>query len=49
VTITHNGSATIDGWNLGFVVPGYQKTACAWNRTAPQSAENITVNGAARG
>ena len=42
VTITA-GSSAINGWTLGFTFPGDQHITSAWNGTATQSGENVTI------
>ena len=43
LTITNTGSSAINGWTLGFTFPGDQKITTAWNGTATQSGENVTI------
>jgi len=46
LTITNTGSSAINGWTLGFAFPGDQKITTAWNGTATQSGENVTITNA---
>jgi O-glycosyl hydrolase len=46
VTITNNGTSAINGWTLGFTFPGDQKITNAWNGTATQSGENVSITNA---
>jgi O-glycosyl hydrolase len=46
VTIANNGTSAINGWTLTFTFPGDQKITSAWNGTASQSGENVTVTNA---
>ncbi len=46
LTITNTGSSAINGWTLGFTFPGDQKITTAWNGTATQSGENVTITNA---
>jgi Cellulose binding domain/Putative Ig domain len=46
VTITNTGTAAISGWTLGFTFPGDQHITSAWNGTATQSGENVTITNA---
>jgi endo-1,4-beta-xylanase len=43
VTVTNNGTATINGWTLTFTFPGDQKITNAWNATAAQSGESVSL------
>jgi len=46
VTITNTGSSAISGWTLKFTFPGDQKITNAWNGTATQSGEAVTITNA---
>jgi hypothetical protein len=46
VTITNTGSAALSGWTLAFTFPGDQHITSAWNGTATQSGENVTITNA---
>lgn len=46
VTITNTGTSAVSGWTLGFAFPGDQKITNAWNGTASQSGENVTITNA---
>jgi acetylxylan esterase len=46
VTIANTGTTTINGWTLRFTFPGDQKITNAWNGTASQTGENVTVTSA---
>ena len=46
VTITNTGSSAISGWTLKFTFPGDQHITNAWNGTASQSGENVTITNA---
>ncbi len=46
VTISNTGTAAINGWTLAFTFPGDQKITNAWNGSASQSGENVTVTNA---
>ena len=43
VTINNTGTATINNWTLKFTFPGDQQITSAWNATAAQSGENVTL------
>jgi hypothetical protein len=43
VTITNNGSSTIDGWTLTFSFPGDQKITSAWNAAVTQAGASVTA------
>jgi acetylxylan esterase len=45
-TITDTGSAALSGWTLKFTFPGDQHITSAWNGTASQSGENVTITNA---
>jgi O-glycosyl hydrolase len=47
VTITNTGTSAISGWTLKFTFGGDQKITSAWNGTATQSGENVTITNAA--
>jgi poly(hydroxyalkanoate) depolymerase family esterase len=46
VTIANTGSTAISGWTLKFTFPGDQHITSAWNGTASQSGENVTITNA---
>ena len=46
VTITDTGSAALTSWTLKFTFPGDQHITSAWNGTATQSGENVTITNA---
>jgi cellulase/cellobiase CelA1 len=46
VTITNTGPAAITGWTLKFTFSGDQHITNAWNGTATQSGENVTITNA---
>ena len=46
VNITNTGSSAINGWTLGFTFPGDQKITTAWNGTATQSGETVSITNA---
>jgi hypothetical protein len=43
VTIANSGTSAINGWTLTFTFPGDQQITSAWNGTATQSGENVTI------
>ena len=43
VTITNNGSTTVNGWTLAFTFPGNQLIVNAWNGNATQTGTAVTV------
>ena len=46
VTISNTGSSTLNGWTLKFTFPGDQHITNAWNGTASQSGESVTLTNA---
>ena len=46
ITITNTGSSALSGWTLKFTFPGDQHITNAWNGTAGQSGENVTITNA---
>ncbi len=46
VTIANTGTSAISGWQLGFTFPGDQKITNAWNGTATQSGETVSITNA---
>ena len=46
VTITNTGTAALNGWTLKFTFPGDQHITNAWNGSASQSGENVTITNA---
>ena len=45
-TISNTGTAAISGWTLKFTFAGDQHITNAWNGTASQSGENVTITNA---
>ena len=43
VTITNNGSSTMNGWTLAFGFPGDQKITNSWNATLTQTGASVTA------
>ena len=43
VTIANPGTSPINGWTLGFTFPGDQKITTAWNGTAAQTGEAVSI------
>jgi hypothetical protein len=43
VTINNTGSSIVNGWSLGFSLPGDQTITSAWNATTTQSGHNVTA------
>jgi cellulase/cellobiase CelA1 len=43
VTVANTSSTALNGWTLTFTFPGDQKITSAWNGTASQSGENVSV------
>ena len=46
VTIANGGTSPISGWTLKFTFPGDQKITNAWNGTATQSGESVSITNA---
>jgi endo-1,4-beta-xylanase len=46
VTITNTGSTAVNGWTLKFTFPGDQHITSAWNGSATQSGQNVTITNA---
>ena len=46
VTITNTGSTPVSGWTLKFTFPGDQKITSAWNGSATQSGQSVTITNA---
>ena len=46
VTITNTGTSALNGWTLKFTFPGDQHITSAWNGTASQTGENVTITNA---
>jgi O-glycosyl hydrolase len=46
VTIANTGTSAISNWTLAFTFPGDQKITNAWNGTASQTGENVTITNA---
>lgn len=44
VTIKNTGTTAISGWTLKFTFPGDQQITSAWNGTAGQTGENVTIS-----
>jgi cellulase/cellobiase CelA1 len=43
VTITNNGSSSINGWKLTFTLPSGESVQSGWNGTFSQTNQNVTV------
>lgn len=43
VTVKNSGGAAINGWTLKWTFPNDQKVVSAWNATATQSGNAVTV------
>ncbi|WP_199439920.1 extracellular catalytic domain type 1 short-chain-length polyhydroxyalkanoate depolymerase [Umezawaea beigongshangensis] len=43
ITIANTGSAPVDGWSLGFTLPGGQTIASGWNATYSPSSGAVTA------
>lgn len=43
VTITNNGTATINGWTVAWTFPGDQQITSAWNATVTQSGAAVSA------
>ncbi|MFI8202621.1 cellulose binding domain-containing protein [Streptomyces sp. NPDC085937] len=43
VTVTNNGSAPVDGWQLGFTLPSGQSVVNAWNASVSPSSGAVTA------
>jgi endoglucanase len=43
VTVTNRGPGTVSGWTLTFAFAGDQRVSNAWNATATQSGNTVTV------
>ena len=41
--VTNTGSATLNGWNLGWTFPGDQAIGDLWNGSSTQSGSKVTV------
>src|ERR1017187_256451 len=46
VSIANGGTSPISGWTLKFTFPGDQKITNAWNSTATQSGETVSITNA---
>jgi hypothetical protein len=46
ITITNNGSSTINGWNLQFTFPGSQQITQLWNGQVSQSGSHVSITNA---
>jgi O-glycosyl hydrolase len=46
VSIANGGTSPISGWTLKFTFPGDQKITNAWNGTATQSGESVSITNA---
>jgi O-glycosyl hydrolase len=46
VSIANGGTSPISGWTLKFTFPGDQKITNAWNGTAAQSGETVSITNA---
>jgi glycosyl hydrolase family 12/cellulose binding protein with CBM2 domain len=47
VVVKNTGSATLNGWQLGWTFPGSQAISSLWNGSYTQSGANVTVTNAA--
>jgi O-glycosyl hydrolase len=43
ITITNTGPAPVNGWTLKFTFPGDEKITNAWNGSASQNGENVSI------
>jgi hypothetical protein len=43
ITITNTGTSAINGWRLGFTLPGGQTVVSAWNATISPSSGSVTA------
>jgi cellulose 1,4-beta-cellobiosidase len=43
IVVTNTGSATLNGWNLGWTFPGDQAIGDLWNGSSTQSGSKVTV------
>jgi cellulase/cellobiase CelA1 len=43
VTVTNNGTTTVNGWSVGWTFPGDQKVTNAWNATVTQTGSAVTA------
>jgi acetylxylan esterase len=43
ITITNTATAPINGWTLKFTFPGDEKITNAWNGSASQNGENVSI------
>ncbi len=43
VVVTNTGSATLNGWQLGWTFPGSQAISSLWNGSYTQSGGHVTV------
>jgi Glycosyl hydrolase family 12/Cellulose binding domain len=43
VVVTNTGSATLNGWQLGWTFPGSQAISSLWNGSYTQSGDHVTV------
>ena len=46
LTIANTATSAINGWTLTFTFPGDQHITTAWNGTASQTGENVTITNA---
>ncbi|WP_308190763.1 arabinofuranosidase catalytic domain-containing protein [Streptomyces sp. HPF1205] len=43
VTVSNTGTAAVNGWSVGFSMPGDQKITNGWNATVTQSGQAVTA------
>jgi endo-1,4-beta-xylanase len=43
IVVTNNGNTAINGWTLAFSFPGNQRITNAWNGTASQNGQAVTI------
>jgi cellulase/cellobiase CelA1 len=46
ITIGNTGTSPVNGWTLRFTFPGDQKITSAWNGSAAQSGQAVTISNA---
>jgi endoglucanase len=46
VVVTNTGSATLNGWTIGWMFPGDRKINDLWNGSFVQSGQAVTVTNA---
>jgi poly(3-hydroxybutyrate) depolymerase len=47
ITITNTGTATVDGWTLGFTLPGGQTITSTWNASLSPSSGRVSARNVA--